>query len=146
MSHHEPLEDSIGYLIAQVCKLHRNRASALLDEIGLHVGQEMVLCALWDREGVTQTELAEHLHVQAATVTNALQRLEKGGLVERKQDMDDQRVSRVYLTDSGRALETPIDETWSRLEEETLTGFTVDERVLLRRLLMQVYENLAGEA
>ena len=43
----------------------------------------MVLCALWEKEGVTQTELGNHLGVQSATVTNALRRLERKGLVER---------------------------------------------------------------
>ena len=60
----------------------------------------MVLCALWQEEGLTQTELAERLAVRPATVTNLLQRLERKGLVRRVPDADDQRVSRVFPTDS----------------------------------------------
>ena len=64
MSDHTPLPETLSYLLAQVCKLHRQQADDLLSEIGLHVGQEMVLCALWETEGVTQTELGQHLAVQ----------------------------------------------------------------------------------
>ena len=48
MSDHTPLPETLSYLLAQVCKLHRQQADDLLSEIGLHVGQEMVLCALGD--------------------------------------------------------------------------------------------------
>lgn len=146
MSHGEPLPDTIGYLLAQVCKLHRQRAGELLGEIGLHVGQEMMLCALWDREGITQTELAEHLRLRPATVTNALKRMERNGFVERRQDIEDQRVSRVYVTEKGCSIKGAIQEKWNQLEEESFAALSGEEHLLLRRLLRQIYDNLLGEA
>ncbi len=142
MANCEPLPETTSYLIAQVSKLHRQRADDLLSEIGLHVGQEMILCALWEREGVTQTELGEHLAIQPATVTNALRRLERKGLVERTPDADDQRVSRVFPTDEGRERRADVEEKWSELERDTLAGFDGNERDLLRGLLSRVHKNL----
>ena len=144
MAHTIPLKDTVGYMLAQVCKLHRQRADVLLNKVGLHVGQEMFLSELWENEGVTQTELAERLLLQPATVTNTLQRLEREGLVARRADMEDQRVSRVYLTAKGRNLEEPVLLQWSQLEQESFAGLNVEEAVLLRRLLLQAYRNLAG--
>ncbi len=143
MSQKIPLRDTVGYMLAQVCRLHRQRADVLLNQIGLHVGQEMFLCGLWANEGVTQTELAEILQLQPATVTNTLQRLEREKIIERRDDLDDQRVSRVYTTEKGRSLERLVNEKWSQLESEAFDGFTVEERVLLRRLLQLAYRNLA---
>ena len=71
----QSIKDSVGYTLAQVCKLHRQRADNLLNSIGLHVGQEMVLTELWRKDGISQTELAEQLSLQPATVTNSLRRL-----------------------------------------------------------------------
>jgi DNA-binding MarR family transcriptional regulator len=68
--------------------------------------------------------------------------MEKAGLVERKHDAEDQRVSRVYLTETGRALQGDVERTWSRLEDEIFDGFTLEERVLLRRFFLQMRENL----
>ena len=116
-----------------------------MSEIGLHAGQEMLLCGLWENEGITQTELAEYVMIQPATVTNMLQRLERERIIERKPDVDDQRISRVYTTKKGRDLEEEVEEQWSKLEQEAFAGFSVEERVLLRRLLLQVYRNLAGD-
>ena len=139
------IQGTTGYALAQACKLHRQRAEALLIEIGLHVGQEMLLCGLWEKEGMTQTELAEYVMIQPATVTNMLQRLERVGIVERRPDTDDQRVSRVYVTKKGRDLEEAVEEQWSKLEQESFAGFSTEERVLLRHLLLQVHRNLAGK-
>ena len=146
MSNNVPLQESVGYMLAQVCKLHRQRADELLTEIGLHVGQEMLLSALWDNEGITQTELAECLMIQPSTLTNSLRRLEREGVVKRRVDLEDQRISRVHLTEKGHNLKEAIQGKWSRLEEESFSGFSVEERVLLRRLLLQTYKNLADKA
>lgn len=144
MAKRTPLKDTVGYMLAHACKLHRQRAEALLNEIGLHVGQEMLMCGLWEKEGITQTELAEHMMIQPATVTNMLQRLEREGLVERRPDIEDQRISRVYPTEKGRNIEEEVQEKWTQLEQEAFGGLSVEESVLLRRLLLQVYQNLGG--
>jgi DNA-binding MarR family transcriptional regulator len=68
--------------------------------------------------------------------------MEKAGLVERKHDAEDQRVSRVYLTEAGRALQGDVERVWRRLEDEIFDGFTLEERVLLRRFFSQMRENL----
>jgi DNA-binding MarR family transcriptional regulator len=68
--------------------------------------------------------------------------MEKAGLVERKHDVEDQRVSRVYMTKAGRALQENVEQAWHKLEEETFADFTLEERVLLRRFFVQMRENL----
>ena len=64
--------------------------------------------------------------------------------MERRSDFEDQRVSRVYVTDKGRNMEDPVLEKWNQLEQESFGRFSLEEQVLLRRLLLQVYQDLAG--
>jgi|YNPNPStandDraft_1061719.scaffolds.fasta_scaffold01978_3 DNA-binding MarR family transcriptional regulator len=137
-----PEPETLDFLLAQVCRLHHARAHTLLRALGLHRGQPPMLHALWEREGLTQGELASRLHVRPATMTKMVRRMEKAGFVERRADPDDQRVSRIYLTDAGRTIQGEVREVWSVLESETFAGFTVEERVLLRRFLTQIRENL----
>ena len=139
---HRPLQNTTGKLLARTCKLLRIRAHTLLGQIGLYRGQQFVLSALWEQEGINQSELAQQLHVQPATITNALQRMERAGLVERRQDTQDLRVSRVYLTDAGRNIRGAVDEIWAELEEQAFAGLSPGEVAVLRRLLAQVYDNL----
>jgi DNA-binding MarR family transcriptional regulator len=137
------MEQTTSHLLVQVCRAHRNKAGELLAAHDLHPGQEFLLYNLWSSDGLTQSELAERLCVQPATLTRMVDRMEKGGWVLRRPDNDDQRVSRIYLTEAGRALEGPICGVWSRLEVATAANMTVEERLLLNRLLMQVLDNLS---
>lgn len=135
--------DTMDFLVANICHLHRIRADQLLEKLGLYRGQPPVLFALWDQEGLTQSELADRLQVSPPTITKMLQRMEKSGFIYRKMDPKDQRVSRVYLTEPGRAVQSKVEETWQTMEAETFADFTMEERVLLRRFLLQMRENLA---
>jgi DNA-binding MarR family transcriptional regulator len=138
----KPITETISYLLVQVCKAHRGKAQELLTKIELHPGQEMLLLRLWPGDGLTQSELAGELCISPATMTRMLDRMAKTGLLERRTDIEDQRVSRVYLTAEGRSLREPVEGIWHELEAQSLVNLTLDERILLRRLLLQVHENL----
>jgi len=137
------IQDYLGFQLLQVHKAHRARAEGALNKLGLHTGQEMLLLRLWIEEGVPQSQLAASMGVEPPTATKMLQRMEHAGLIERRPDPEDARISRVYLTERGRALEQPVLEVWKNLEAQTVAGLSAMEQALLRRLLMQVSANLS---
>ncbi len=144
---HSP--DTLDFLLANICHLHRARIQQLFEALGLYQGQPPLLRQLWDEEGLTQTELAERLKLAPATVTKMLQRMEKTGFIARQTDPEDQRISRVYLTEAGRAVQDRVEEVFRTLEAETFANLTSEESLLLRRLFLQIRENLltaTGEA
>lgn len=137
-----PIQDTVSFRLARVCRAHRNLAAVMLDPLGLHPGQDLIMVELWVEEGHTQSRLAERVGVDVSTMTKALQRLERYGFVRRCQDAEDSRVSRVFLTDQGRALEPTITAEFAGIEERTLAGLTADERALLSSLLERMEETL----
>jgi DNA-binding MarR family transcriptional regulator len=141
MSQHAD-QESIGFLLVQICRLHHARAHTLLEELGLYRGQPPILQALWEHEGLTHGELAARLHVKPATITKMLKRMEKAGFVERRHDLEDQRVSRVYLTDAGHSIRDQVEQVWRTLDDETFAELTLDERKLVCRFFLQMRENL----
>jgi DNA-binding MarR family transcriptional regulator len=144
------IKDTVSFALAQLCRAHRQGVDAALKGLArepgcgpeLHVGQEMLLLQLWEKEGIAQTQIAEQMCLEPPTVTKMLQRMESGGLIVRRADPEDARISRVYLTDASRALEAHVERAWSRVEERLVAGLTVEERLLLRRLLIQLHANL----
>jgi DNA-binding MarR family transcriptional regulator len=132
----------MDFLLANVSHLHHTRAHQLLEGLGLYRGQPPVLFALWEKEGITQSELARKMNIAPATITKMLQRMEKAGFIYRKADAEDQRVSRVYLTEAGREIRSKVEDVWAKMEMETFSNFTLEERVLLRRFLLQMRDNL----
>lgn len=135
----------VSFEIARAAKLHRGRAEELLSEIGLHVGQEMLLNVLWTEGEMTQTELANHLEIQPATLTVALRRLEKSGLVVRSRDPNDQRVSRVQPSFKSAELQDGVADRWSKLEQESVVNLSKDEQAELSRLLAKVSDGLSAD-
>jgi DNA-binding MarR family transcriptional regulator len=134
----------LDLMVAQISHLHHFRAHQLLEGLGLYRGQPAVLRILWEKEGQTQTELGDHLKVKPATITKMLQRMEKTGFIIRRPDPEDQRVSRVYLTESGRAVQERMEAIWEIMAGETFHGFTVEEAALLHRFLLQIRDNLVN--
>ncbi|ARV61185.1 transcriptional regulator [Nostocales cyanobacterium HT-58-2] len=138
----KPMQETIGCLMVQVCKAHRNQAAMILAELGLHPGQEILLLHLWKNDGLIQSELASLMQVEAPTLTKMLHRMEKAGFLERRKDEEDARICRIYLTQAGRLLEEPITNAWNVLEKQILANLTLEEQLLFRRLLLQVRNNL----
>jgi len=136
------MEQPLGKLLAGICRLNRGFLHNLWDELGLYRGQPFLLAVLWESEGITHSELARRIHVSPATVTNMIKRMEKGGLLERRPDEVDQRVSHVYLTDAGRAIRERVDQRWRELEPQVFGSFSEQEQEMLAALLERVRAEL----
>jgi DNA-binding MarR family transcriptional regulator len=130
-------------LLAQFAQAYRSLSDVLMDQITLHRSQAMVLCKLFVQDGMTQSEIAQQLSVQGATVTDMLQRMEEAGLVSRRRDLVDNRLVRVYLTNAGREKERFIMEQFLKLESAVFAGFDENERVWLRQLLNRALDNMS---
>ena len=138
----QSMQETTGFLLGHMCKLMRNRIHGLFEEIGLHRGQHFVLHVLWKNEGIMHSELAARSGVRPATITNAIKRMEKAGLVERRRDTEDERVSRVYLTEAGRDIRSKVEETFRDFEAQAFAGLSEEEMTALRELLLKVQKNL----
>ena len=84
--------------------LHRRLLQSTFSDERIHPAQAGCLQALAHRDGMSQSDLAEMLHVSRPSVTTMLQRMEGAGLIVRRADEADLRITRVYLTDGGHAL------------------------------------------
>lgn len=135
-------KDTIRILFGRACAKMRKDYADSLREIGIYVGQDHLLWQLWNEDGATQTELCERMGCEAPTLTNMVKKLETYGLLTRRKDSTDARVTRVYLTEEGRAIRRPIDEIWENHQEKMLQGFTTEDQIILKRLVEKINENL----
>lgn len=128
------LLDSTTYRALRVFGAQKVRFAAVLNEHGLHVGQEFMLAQLWREEGLTQSQLAERLGVSAPAVTKVARTLERSGFVRREPDESDARVMRVSLTERGRAMREPLTAAWYAVEADILAKLSPGQREGLQRL------------
>ncbi|WP_033320533.1 MarR family winged helix-turn-helix transcriptional regulator [Streptomyces yerevanensis] len=120
-------EGPMSYAIYQLARAHRARAAAMLREMDLHPGQELLLMHLLDRDGQTQSELLESVDVDHSTISKALRRMQDAGLLVREPAAHDRRVMVVHLTDKGRAMREPIAAMWQALEETSAQNLSAQQ-------------------
>ena len=143
----EPDPDSsqvgpISSLIPAVARLHRARAAALLRELELSPGQELLLMMLWEQEPRQQSEITREFAVEPPTTAKMLARMEKNGFISRARSAEDRRMVLVSLTAKGRSLREPVEKVWAQLEAETVAGLTQEQQETLETLLRMMIAHL----
>jgi DNA-binding MarR family transcriptional regulator len=130
-----PHEDCVVYLLAKAYQ----RAHALLKRrlavYGLTPIQQLVLGALWHKEGMSAGDLGKKVVLDPATLSGILDRMAERGWVVKQTDPEDKRALRIYLTDEARNLEPTLMEERDNANEEILRNLSLEEKVLLKRLL-----------
>ena len=134
--------DSLYHVFTQVVRFSFQRKHMLLEKVGIYPGQPAMLIALYHKDGQNQKELAKKLFIKPATITVMLKRMEKAELVERRQDPNDMRVSRVYLTENGKKICKEVDKIMKIIDVESFQNFTQEEQDLLLKLLIKMRDNL----
>lgn len=117
----------VSYAIFQLARAHRGYAAAILREMDLHPGQELLLMHLLDRDGQTQSELLESVGLDHSTVSKSLRRMQDAGLLIREPAEHDRRVMVVHLSDKGRAMREPLAAMWRALEETSAQNLSAQQ-------------------
>jgi MarR family transcriptional regulator for hemolysin len=101
-----------------------------------------ILRLLVRNEGLSQTEIAQALHLSAPSVSATLHRMEGEQLVCRRVCDGDGRALRVYLTDKGREYDEQARDMLHRLDEILMEGFDEAETEQLSAMLCRMRENM----
>ena len=136
----------MSYAIFQLARAHRGCAAALLREMDLHPGQELLLMHLLDRDGQTQSELLESVGLDHSTVSKALRRMQDAGLLVREPAAHDRRVMVVHLTDKGRAMREPLAAMWRALEETSARNLSAQQAESFVRMAYTIADAINSRA
>jgi len=120
----------------------RTYADQRARQLGMTRAQWAVLARLEYNEGLKQSELAEMLDLQPITLTRLVDRLCANGLIERRADLGDRRVKRLYLTAQARPLMDRLADLGQDLMGTVLEGFDVKTIERMIAELAGVKENL----
>lgn len=113
-----------------------------LNEKKLYRGDPRLLMYVFFHDGKKQAEIAKGLCVKPASLTVMLQRMEQAGLVVRKNDEQDQRVQRVYITDLGRETSEKTVELFQKAVKGFFEGVPEEDLAVYQGVLEKVKENV----
>lgn len=130
--------------VSRLCMAVANRAHGE-DQTRVQHSARIILVRLSKRDGQTQAELVRASKMTPPSISTMLKNMEAEGLIIRKKDEDDQRITRVYLTDLGRATEEKNFEVIRRVDALAMSGISEDEQRALVEMLLKMRENLTRE-
>ena len=138
------MNTSFHYLLmANQALLHKRLLNGLSDTC-LTLGQPKVLDYLKEHNGASQKEIAAGCHIEAASLTSILSRMEEKGMIERKMLNGNRRSLYVFLTDFGKELCDTVEQEFRNIEEIAFAGITDEERQDFMDTFMKIYGNLTS--
>lgn len=128
-----------------ISRMRANMADRTMEQIGLYRGQAFLLKILAENDGLTHKEIAQVLHISPAAVTKVIKRMAGLKYLERRSDPNDERISRVFLTDEGRAVIHQIKHAFEEIDAVLLSNLNEEDKSKLIALLIHVYGNLSQQ-
>ncbi len=113
-----------------------------IKNLELSFGQPKILEYLLDNEGSMQKDIALACFIEPASVTSVLAKMEKDGLIFKKNLNGNRRSYYVYLTDIGKKKAKEIQNHFKEMEGEVLKDLSKEEISELYTLLGKVNKNL----
>jgi len=139
----EDLSRNFGFILNDVARLLRTAFDRRVRSLGLTRSQWWVLNHLFRNDGVTQSELADILEVEKATLGRLLDRLEAKGWVRRESDADDRRAKRVFLTEEVEPALKGMRAAAADLRRDALAGLSAEDQTRFVDALLAVKANLS---
>jgi DNA-binding MarR family transcriptional regulator len=125
-------------------RLHQRLMFGAFAEHGMHPGQAFCLRLLAAEDGLSQRDLAAGLHIAPPTASRMLRSMEADGLVERRSDTADHRLTRVFITPRGSQAEARLRDVAAAYIDDTIATLDEADRRELLRLLGAFNERLAA--
>ena len=133
------LENQLCFPLYAASRKIVNLYTPFFKPLGITYTQYIVLMVLWAQDGVSVRTLGERLYLDSGTLTPLLKKMETAGLVRRERAKEDERVTRIYLTEAGRALHEKCLEIPVHLSR-SLSAFSPEEAQTLYDLLYRLLE------
>lgn len=130
-----PYEDCIAYLLAKAYQRAHAVTKRRLAAYGLTPVQQLVLAAVSQNEGISAGVLGVKIALDPATLSGILDRMAERGWIEKHIDPEDKRLVRIFPTEHAKELGPKLMEERDKANEEVLRNLSLEEKVLLKRLL-----------
>ena len=135
------------YLISRLTLAATSTMKKLLADSGVEAVRPAymgALMALWEEDGLKVTELGRRAGLAPSTMTGLIDRMERDGLVTRRDDVEDRRIQNIFLTEFGRGARDVIldvvDKTLSKVFAGIAPTDLENTKDVLRRALANAHE------
>lgn len=134
-----------GFLITKVKQLNDRIFEKILAKKNVDAfngPQGRILYVLWQEDGVPIKTISEKSGLAITSLTTMLERMEKNGLIGRRQDESDKRKTLLFITDRARNLKNDYDSVSDEMGNIFYEGFSQKEIREFESYLEKIIMNL----
>ena len=113
-----------------------------LKDLGLTYTQYITFLVLWEKDGISVSEIGSRLMLDNGTLSPMLKKMEQAGYIDRKRSSDDDRVVIVSLTKKGRDLQEKAKDI--PVKVGGCIDLPPEKAIQLHGLLHELLENQKG--
>ena len=114
-------------------------------EVDLTRGQYLYLVRVCENPGIILERLANLIKVDKTTAARAVQKLERNGILERREDAINKKIKKIYPTKKGKEIYPFIKRENEYSNSVALKGFNEEEQTQIYDLLMRVQNNVEDD-
>lgn len=141
------METKGGFLISRIKQVGGRLFDRMLSEADVDAfngAQGRILYILWQKDGLTISQISGQTSLANTTLTSMLDRMEQSGLIVRSPSPTDRRALLIHLTDKAKSLQQDYDRISQQMNELYYLGFTDAEILQFEGYLTRVLNNLQG--
>ena len=128
-------EDCIVFLLAKAYQRAHSAFKVKLAPFGITPVQHLILAALGEEEFLSPAEISERVAMDGATLSGVLDRMAEAGLIKKEGNPEDRRSIRVSLSPKAKKMWEELAEQRKSINEELTAKFSLEEKLLLKRML-----------
>jgi DNA-binding MarR family transcriptional regulator len=138
-------DDRLAHLVKDAWRGLTRAFQTRLSEHSVLFGHWVFLRILWEKDGLTQTELSEEAGLMTPTTFSALKTMERLGYIYRQRRPDNRKKIYIFLTPKGRALKDDLIPLAEEVNAIAVRGVPAAQVAEARRTLLAMIENLAQD-
>lgn len=137
------LAHDLPFRLRTLQALLRPDGQALIDALGIEIGEVGVLSVIGQNPGISQNDVATAVVLKKSAVTKIVSGLEERGLVARQRVSQDRRVNALTLTTDGAALLDRIRAATRDLNDDLFEGIPDEKRLAFFDIIDKVSDRLS---
>lgn len=136
------MEFSLHYLLMANQSIFQKRLLDGLKGTNLTIGQPKILDYLKNHNGASQKEIALGCHIEPASLTSVLNRMEEKQIIERKMKNGNRRTYYIFLTKTGKELQLIVEHLFLQIEDTAFADISESEKNQFMKTFQKIYENI----
>jgi MarR family transcriptional regulator, organic hydroperoxide resistance regulator len=136
------LEEFLSVMIHRTDLQLNKYYQRVITPFNLSVENWDILVILWEKDGVTQREISARSGKDQPNIARMLLSLEKKGYIYRTPHETDRRSLRVYLTETGKKLESELFPPSIEAYKYAFRGISEEEKKQFKAILDKIQHNI----